>query len=424
MNTISLKYGTQNIEYKHNFKQFDIINKQELPGIDIAQIEKAIDNPIASPTLDKIIAEKGGDAVIVVSDITRKTGVHIYLPLIIERLIKAGIKEKDISIMFGNGTHRAMTEDEKEQIVGKEVYNRIELAEHNAFDESNLVSLGKTKQGANILINKKIMTTKHVILTGGVVFHYVAGFGGGRKSIIPGVAGFETIRANHLMAMSKEKGKGRADNVGSAILKNNPVHNDMVSIMKKVNPAFVVNAALNSSHEIIKVSAGDPHKAHLNLCEFFKRNYAIPIDNLYDIVIASCGGYPKDLNFIQSHKTMENAFSAVKDDGTLIVLAQCQQGGGSDEINHWLKFTDLVSMEEELYRNFAIYGQTVWATLCKTHKKNIVFVSTMDTEVIRSMKMTPATSLEQAVDIALKSAPKDPYVGFMPQGSLFLPLKS
>jgi len=416
----SFKYGQsyQKIFIKN---EVEILTRNEKNGIELKNILKSLDNPVYSPPLKDIITGKG-DVIIIVSDITRKTGVHIYLPSLIERLEKCGTKEDDISIIFAGGTHRVLNKTEKKQIVGEKIFNRIRLLNHDAFASDSLVSYGYTKKGTPIMINKHVAKVKHIILTGSVVFHYLAGFGGGRKSIAPGISGFDTVVSTHLMALSKEIGKGRANNIRSGVLKNNPIHNEMIEIMNKVKPCFLINTVLNSKHEIIKLVAGNPHKAHLNLCHFFKENYSLLVNKLYDVVIAGCGGYPKDINFIQAHKTIDNAFYAVKEGGTLIILGECTQGVSSDEFLSWLKFGDLAEMEAELHKNFAIYGQTAWATLCKSCKINIIFVSTLPEKIVKSMKMIPASTLEHALDIALKKYNKNCSIAMIPEGSLFLPV--
>ena len=284
-------------------------NQVDLPQRTTAEhIRWALDHPIDSAPLKELV--KAGDKVcVVISDVTRRwQAPDTYLPILIGELEAAGVRDEDILILSATGTHRRQTEEEHIGLVTKPVYDRIRVEDHVCTDQDNLAYVGTTSRGTPVWLDKRALACDKIILTGGVVYHFMAGFGGGRKSILPGIAGRETIMKNHNLALNPGIGSGSNPNVRSANMNAaNPVHADMMEACSMVRPTFLLNVVVNDEQEIIAAFAGNWVTAHRAACDLVDRMYGVPVKEKTPLVIASAGGYPKDLNFYQTIKTLSNA---------------------------------------------------------------------------------------------------------------------
>lgn len=316
---IKLKYGSVSSKVKIPDKNYiGTIKPGHIEGVKEPEneIKKALQKPIGS----KRIKEKvnyDSQVVILASDVSRPSPSDILLPPILNELNKAGVNDGQIKIIFGLGVHRKQSEKEKKSLVGKEIYERIECIDHNIND---CVDIGKTRRGTPVAINRKVIEADFLIVTGNLEFHYYAGFSGGAKAVAPGVSSRKTIKANHQRFLDPLAKGGQ--------IKGNPVREDIEEIGDMVGIDFMVNAILNSQKEIVKVVAGDVTKAHRAGIDCVNEMFMVKINELADIVITSPGGYPKDIDLYQSHKAMENASLAVKDDGIIITAAACVDGMG------------------------------------------------------------------------------------------------
>jgi nickel-dependent lactate racemase len=358
--------------------------------------EKVLDSlekPIGSKPIAKII-KKGEKVAIVVSDYTRATKADVFLPVLVNKLNEIGIPDNDIFIVFGTGSHPLQTPEKQKKIVGKEVASRIKMYDHDCRDESNLVDLGVTSRGTPVKINKKVFEADRKILTGSITYHYFAGFGGGRKAAVPGIAGFETIQVNHRLSMKPE--------CTTAALDNNPLSLDMEEAAKMLEPDFLLNTVLNEDKELCGIFAGDLIKAHRAGCKFINDYAMVKIEKKADLVIAAAGGGGMDINYVQAHKGMENAHFALKEGGVMILLAEAAEGFPSETYLKYIKFGSGKKIHEELDRNFTIPGHTVFATFYKVEKFKIFWVTKLPKDIVKSMKITPADSFEEAFAQAKK----------------------
>ena len=286
-----------------------------------AEILSAIRKPIQSPPLKEIV-KPGQTVAFLVNDPTRIANSHVFLPLMLNELNSAGIPDKDMFIMFAVGAHRALPEKEMAEMVGDEVARRVRMYNPDARDPSQFKMMGTTSSGNDVYLHKKVVEADHVICTGSIVYHFFAGFGGGRKAVVPGVARYETICRNHAMMLDPRAQMGK--------LKGNPVYHDQVEGAEMKRPSFLLNVVLNEKREFLKVYAGDYIEAHLEACKFVEAVYGTPVQGEADLVIATCGGYPKDINVYQLQKTMDNAWLAVRQGGVVIILGECVEGVGDD----------------------------------------------------------------------------------------------
>ena len=363
----------------------------------------------------------GEKVVIVTSDITRYTGSEIYLPLLVERLNRAGIPDADITVIIALGIHRKQTEHEHRKILGP-LFGRVRVRDHDCDDPGKLVILGNTGNGIEVAINRLVAEAPHVILTGTIGFHYFAGFGGGRKSVLPGVASRAACMASHFAVLNPEPGSGKNPLAVTGVLEGNPVHEAMVEACAMVQPALLLNTALAPDKRIIAAFAGDWQEAHAAGCKYYGTHFAYPLTAKADLVVVSCGGFPKDINLIQAHKSMEYGSQALKDEGVLILLAECRDGYGNPTFFNWFRFTDLSEFEAALRTHYEINGQTAYSTLQKAQRFRVILVSGLPPEEVRTMGMTPTRTLDEAMSLATAMLPVDYAAYVIPEGGTVLPV--
>jgi len=417
MRSLELKYGAEKITIHVPKEQvISVLSGRHMSPLrdPVNAIWAALQEPIETPSPRKTI-KKGEKVAIVVSDYTRSTKADLFLPVLVDELNEAGIQDKDIFIVFGNGTHSLHTREKQEQIVGKEIANRIQMFDHDCHDETNLISLGKTSRGTPLKVNKKVYEADRKILTGSITYHYFAGFSGGRKAILPGISGFETIQTNHRMSMLPE--------CTTAALDDNPLSLDMEEAAKMVKPDFILNTVLNENKEICGVFAGELIAAHRAGCQFIDEYAMVRINQKADLVIAAAGGGGMDLNYVQSHKAMENASFALKEGGVMILLAEAAEGFPSEVYLKYINLGSAKSIHDELERNFTIPGHTVYATFCKSEKFKIIWVTKLPKEIVKKMKIIPADNFEEAYDLAHKWLPAQPPTYIMPLAYTTFPVK-
>lgn len=382
--------------------------KIELTGVE--EVKRAMENPIAAERL-KDIVKHGEKIVIVTSDITRPMPSKLVLPVVIEELNSAGVKDEDITIVFALGSHRAHTEDEKKYLVGEEVYNRIKCIDSNS---TGFIHLGVTANGTPVDINEVVAKADRRICLGNIEYHYFAGYSGGAKAIMPGVSTRAAIQANHSKMVEQEARTGN--------IKTNPVRLDIEAVEKFVPIDFIVNVVLDSNKQIIKAVAGHYIEAHREGCKFLDDFYKIQIEEKADIVITTPGGYPKDLNLYQAQKALDNSKHAVRDGGIIILVASCKEGLGEKTFENWMlnaeKSEDMI---EEIKKNFQLGGHKAAAIAMILQKSKIYLVSELEPEFVRSIFMEPFNDAQSAIDAAFRENGKDPKVILMPFGGSTLP---
>lgn len=287
-------------------------------------IRDALAHPIGTGTLDAVV--KAGETVcVVIPDTTRKwQSPAIYVPILVEELNACGVRDEDILIVSATGTHRRQTREEWAGLVGEEILGRVRCEDHVCTDDANLKFMGVTSRGTPVWLNAHAMACDKLILTGGAVYHFLAGYGGGRKYVLPGIAGRETIMKNHNLALNEGFGNGSNPMVRSANLTgSNPFHADMAEAAELAKPCFLLNVVADGDFNIIRAFAGDYVEAHAAACKLVDDIDGVYVEERTPLVIASSGGYPKDINLYQTSKTLSNARAVVADGGTMILLSEC-----------------------------------------------------------------------------------------------------
>lgn len=389
-----------------------------------AAVKAALDNPIGTPPLNEVVV-KGDKVAIIASDITRKWVRHdLFLPTLINELNAAGIPDSDITLVVGLGAHRYHTDEENVATYGQEVVDRVTIVQSHAPKTEDYVFIGKTSRGHETWINKHVANADKVILTGGIVYHLMAGFGGGRKSIMPGVSGYASIQANHSLCLHDEVGKGVSPRSISGKLEGNFMHEDMTEMAKLINPAFLVNAVFTAEGQIARIVAGHWYDAWLEGTKTVEEIFGVPISGKADLVIASAGGFPKDINLYQGSKTLDNAFMAAKEDGVIIILLECRDIMEPPDFSGWFNYESLYDREVALRKAFTVPGFI--ALKCGAMARQIpqiLVTLPQNKEFVEKAGFIAAASLDEAIAIAEeKLARKDYTVTVMPHAANTMPI--
>jgi nickel-dependent lactate racemase len=317
---IKLAYGRSGLTVEVP-EPADVLTPKFIPGLGDARaaIRGALRDPIGSAPLAELV--RPGDSVVIVhTDITRATPNDLILPVLLDELETAGIPPKDITLLNGLGTHRVQTGSELRSMLGDRVVDGYRCLQHNCNDDANLVSLGKTSLGHPVRINREYLEADVRILTGFIEPHFFAGFSGGPKAVLPSLAGMESVFSNHGIEMI-------ADHKATwGITAGNPIWEEMREVALRTNPSFLLNVALNVGREITGIFAGEMLAAHAKGCVFVKENAMCAVEQPYDIVITTNSGYPLDQNLYQSVKGMSAASQIVRDGGTILIAAACEDG--------------------------------------------------------------------------------------------------
>ncbi|MEI6703080.1 MAG: nickel-dependent lactate racemase [Deltaproteobacteria bacterium] len=416
---MELKYGATSFVLE--------LPPERLAGVIVPSLVPLLESPaeIICRALDSCQSAlsqcKAGDKIVIVtSDITRYTGSEIYLPLLVERLNRQGIADSDIEILIALGIHRRQTDQEHQKILGP-LYGRIRVIDHDCDDPAQLSTVGTTSNGIKVSINRRAVEADRLILTGTIGFHYFAGFGGGRKSILPGIASRRACMASHFAVLNPSEGSGKNPLASTGNLEGNPVHQAMVEGCAMAEPDFILNTVLTPDKQIIAAFAGNWREAHEAGCSLYRERFAFPLQKKADLVIASCGGFPKDINLIQAHKSMEYSSQAIKDGGVMILLAECRDGFGNATFFNWFRHKRLDEFEAALREHYEINGQTAYSTLQKAQRFKIILVSQFPEQQVVEMGMIPACTLEGAMNLAIPMMPPNWRAYLMPEAGSVLP---
>ncbi len=398
---IELKYGRGTIALDFDESRFRVLSRDEnaRPLTD-AEIGARFDDPNGSPGIDELV-HPGQTVLIVVPDATREVGCGQVINLLVRRLIAGGVNAFDIRTIFATGIHRKTTDTEKAAIVTPFIAQRIKMLDHDPRDLMQIKRFGETSGGIPIELNRALVEHDHVILIGGVSFHYFAGFTGGRKLICPGLASTRTIAGTHKLAFDSGQ-MDRRVGVGSGRLDGNPVHNAFVEAASAAPPSFAVTTIVNDLGEITDISCGDWVRSHRSACDAFADRHRTEIAERRDLVIASCGGYPHDINMIQAHKALDTASKGCAPGGTIILLAECPDGLGRVDMIDWFDATDSREMASRLVEKYQVNGQTAWSIKRLCEEFNVILVSSLAPNLADKMGMVPADSLPAAMEKAAR----------------------
>lgn len=414
---LDLAYGRGSQRLSFDDERFRVLtaDTQEDHPLSDVEIGAALDTPIQSPGIEEIFGP-GDTVLIVVSDATRATASAQIVNLLVRRLIQSGIAPHDVGVIFATGIHRAVTAEEKTELLTPFVFQRLKTIDHNAWDAAMMVHLGETPTGTPVEVNRALKDYSHVIVTGAIGFHYFAGFSGGRKSICPGLASARTVEATHMLALDFENG-GRRAGVGTGLLNGNAVNEECERVTELIEPSFSINTVVDERGRAVRVYAGHWRAAHRRGCEEYLRHHSVEIAAKRDVVIASCGGFPWDINLIQAHKALDIAAQACNDGGTIVLLTECGESFGRSDFLKWFAEKDSRALEARLREAYEVYGQTAWSLLTKAERYQVHLISALPDEDVRRMRMVPAQTV--AAVLAEVGLPAEGYI--LPRGAALLP---
>ena len=396
----TLPYGTGKITARiPGGNYLETITPRFLPGVkdEEAEILSALRRPIGTPPLREM-AKKGTKVVIVVNDVTRPTPSFKLLPPLLRELEACGIPDRDILILVATGTHRDNGPKELENLLGKGILERFRVVNHHCQEDETMVDLGTTSQGVPIIINRLFHEADLKILTGSIEPHQSAGYSGGRKSVLPGLASLAALRSHHGYGM-------RSPEPAMGWVEGNPFHLSAVEAAKRVGTSFILNVVQNHKWEITRAVAGDMEKAWLDGVRASREVFEVEAPGDVDIVIASPGGHPRDINLYQSQKSMAAAELVVKKGGTIILPAACPDGIGSDGFYEWM---DVASCPEDVVERFIREGYSIgtskaWLySRCLIKAELIVVSDSLDKQTLDAMFTKKASTVEEAIGMALK----------------------
>ncbi len=379
----------------------------------------ALEHPVDSPRL-RTLAEGKRKIVIVTSDHTRAVPSKITLPLLLKE-IRSGNPDADITILIATGLHRPTTEEEQRRMFGDAIVDHEKIAINNAFAPEQFVELCTLPSGAVFQVNRLAAECDLLVTEGFVEPHFFAGFSGGRKSILPGICSERTVNENHsYKAVSHPRSN-------SGMLKDNPIHADMLCAAKAVNVQFIFNVALDGEKKIVAAWAGDLEKAHEAGVAFIRQWSQCPVVT-GDIVITSNGGYPLDQNLYQSPKAMATAEACAGEDGVIIMCCSCCDGMGGAHFGQLIQRG--TPDEIDRYLSSIPPEKTIpeqWCTqVCVRvlRKHPVILVTTfLNHDEVRKANMIPASTPDEALEIAYRLKGEQASVVVIPDGVSVLTVK-
>lgn len=379
-------------------------------------IEYAMEHPYGSPLLEQI-AKPNDTVVIVMNDHTRPGPDVQMLSAIMERLEKAGIPDSNITVLFATGSHRAPTPAEAKHIMGEKYYGRLKTIAHNCRDDSSMAYLGDVNGDLPVYVNRAITECSLLITTGLIAPHHIAGYSGGRKSILPGVSGLKTLHRHHSFPIYQYE-------PAMGFIYGNPFHEIAVEAAKKANVRFMINAVQDPHKQCIAFVAGDIVKAHEAGIAMSKAVCEIKIPKRGDIIIASPGGFPRDINLYQSQKALSVSEIIGSKDCCFIIVAECREGFGDDNFRRCMvEAKDIQGIIDEFAENGFNVGNNKAFNYARALKKGRIIIVTdkIPKEVLAEAKLECATTLQEAIDMA-SSKLDVKVVTVIPQAANIIPI--
>jgi nickel-dependent lactate racemase len=361
----------------------------------------------------------GTRVLIIINDATRPTPTATILGGLLPVIEQAKIPDRGLTLLVATGAHRGPTEEEYKQILG-DLYQRLRprCVHHDARNDEDMVDIGTTRNGTPMLLNRRLFAADRIIATGSVEPHYFAGFTGGRKAFLPGIASYKTIEANHKLALSP---KAR-----SLALEGNPVHEDMMDALPLIRaPVFSVMTVLDREQGVAAVTAGDLMASFYGAVEIARRIFRVAVPSRADIVV-SVAKFPMDIDLYQSQKAIDNGALALKDGGTLILISSCRDGIGDEAYAALLAASASPGEAIERIRGGYKLGYHKAAKMAEVSgRAEIMAVSELDGERLASMFIEKSESPQQALDKALTkvraAGNSTPKILILPDGCVTVP---
>lgn len=402
MKEYSFAYGSGRVSIPLDEGQVDaVLGGNDIPAVsDIrAALRQSLDAPIGRAPLRRCV--KPGDRVaLIVSDMSRFwMRQDLVAPHLVSYLLDdCGLRAEDVTIVIANGTHPGGDERDLRTLVTDAVYERVRVINHDCR-AADLVPLGVTSFGTEVAVNRIAAEADLCVCLGAATFHIMAGFGGGRKSILPGISGETTIRQNHALSLDPEALRSNP-RIGNGKTADNPLNLDMLEAAGMMKDLFMVNLVMNADEKLCAIFSGHYVRSWEQACEEVRRVYQVPIRERADVILAGCGGYPRDMSLYQGTKAIDNVESALKPGGTLILVMEAREGGGPAEYFGWSRNLLDGSLEKRLREAFTVAGYIFFLNCEQAKRYRILLLSSIAPEDTAPMGIEScgdvATLLEHA----------------------------
>lgn len=336
-----------------------------------AVVARSLEDPVDSEPLSKILRDRE-NIVVAVPDATRSEVAPVCLPPLLRYMEREGIDRDRVTILTATGAHRRHTAEELRALVGAEIVANWTVVDHDP-DTGN-VELEPLDEKTPLWVDSRAVEADCLILAGAIRYHYCAGFGGGRKLIAPGLCGRETVQALHRHTLANIDASGRWRSCTGA-MRQNPFHEILVAAAQRVPAHFALHVAVGWQGQLVDVVSGDPFQSHLIACLQYDQIFRRAVRERLPVVVASCGGWPYDVNLYQAHKALDNAFRAVRQNGTIVLVAECSEGWGPESFVKWLAIDSLEEHRQRLMEEFEVPGHTTYALKWKATQCRIILVS-------------------------------------------------
>lgn len=379
-------------------------------------LEYAMEHPYGTPTLENL-AKPNDTVVIVMNDHTRPGPNPLILSAIMKRLEHAGIPDENITILFATGSHRAPTPEEAIRIMGEEYYHRLKSVAHNCKDDDAMICIGNTSEGVPVYVNRLITECSLLITTGLVAPIHTAGYSGGRKSILPGVAGLKTLHIHHSFPVYQYE-------PAMGFIYGNPFHEIALNAARKANVRFIVNAVQDPHKQFFNFVAGDLAEAHAAGVAMCKEVSEISIEERGDIIIASPGGFPRDIDLYQSQKALSVAELLGNENCTFIIVAECRDGFGEKTFHQWMvECPTIQSIIDRYAKEGFNVGNNKAFNYARALKKGRVIIVTdkISKNELEEAKLESAATLQEAIEMSLSKHPAN-IITVLPQAANIIPV--
>ncbi|MFA5103347.1 MAG: nickel-dependent lactate racemase [Candidatus Thermoplasmatota archaeon] len=379
-------------------------------------VQEALQNPLGTDTLSTLVGS-GERVAIVIDDYTRPCPTKLLLSPVLEELKNAGVDDLDILIIIATGTHPPPSDDVTKELVGDKIFRNYMIISNDVV-KGNHVNVGRTRRGNDVEILREYYEADFKILLGDIEYHYFAGYGGTRKSILPGISSRDTIQRNHSLLFEKHSCMG--------VLRENPIHQEMNEAMHLAGCDFALSVVQNSHHRIVGAWAGNPEAVMDAGVKLIDTMYKIEISEAPDIVITAANGHPHDINLYQAMKAMHTACQIIKPQGVIVLIAECPDGHGSQLYIDWMKkYTTSQEIQTALQKHFVIGAHKAFYHRITVENHPVILVSEMDIPEMKELfgftvEKTPNDALTRAFSLVGDQS----QVLVMPQGTTtFLTIK-
>jgi lactate racemase len=418
--TVKLAYGKKGLELRLDDSwDVTLIEPNFLPGLAEPEVAllQALRAPIGSKPLRELV-KPAARVGIIFNDITRPTPRIEMIGAILAEL--GHIPRENITLFNALGTHRANTDAELRGMLGDDLVNHFRIVQNDAFDPSTQVCLGQTARGNEVWVNRRLAECEVKILTGFIEPHLFAGFSGGGKAILPGMAGQRTVLQNHNAEMiSHPKSTW-------GVMEGNPIHEEIHEAARMANPTFLLNVTLNKHKQITGVFAGEMEAAHTAGCAFARENTMVAVEKPFDLMVTTNSGYPLDLNLYQSVKGMSAASTVVRPGGVILIAAECWDGIPDHGLYaELLREAGSPARVLEMVRQPGFLEQDQWQVQIQAQiqLKADVFVYSeyLRPEQVRAALLEPAASVEGMLRELVEKFGPSARIGIMPEGPQTVP---